>query len=81
MSRRDCCLLDDLGLSVKFCPAYLPGVEVNSDHKGCSSRVRPSHCTQVGLTSTITPNEGNSNAQFLIVGTAYALSLFSLSFS
>ena len=55
-------------------PAYLPGVEVNSDHEGCSSRVRSFHCTSVGLTPTIIPNVDNSNAQFLIVGTAYALS-------
>ena len=49
-------------------------MEVNSDHEGCSSRVRPFHCTQVGLTPTIIPNVDNSNAQFLIVGTACALS-------
>ena len=42
--------------------AYLPGVEVNRDHEGGSSRVRPDHCTTVGLTPTITPNVGNSNA-------------------
>jgi len=42
--------------------AYLPGVEVNRDHEGGSSRVTPLHCTTVGLTSTITPNVGNSNA-------------------
>ena len=48
--------------------AYLPGVEVNRDHEGGSSRVRPLHCTSDGLTPTITPNVGNSNAQFLIVG-------------
>jgi hypothetical protein len=42
--------------------AYLPGVEVNRDHEGGSSRVRPGHCTWVGLTPTITPNVGNSNA-------------------
>ena len=42
--------------------AYLPGVEVNRDHQGGSSRVRPFHCTPVGLTPAITPNVGNSNA-------------------
>ena len=42
--------------------SYLPGVEVNRDHEGGSSRVRPFHCTSVGLTPTITPNVGNSNA-------------------
>ena len=42
--------------------AYLPGVEVNRDHEGGSSRVRPFHCTSVGLTPAITPNVGNSNA-------------------
>ncbi len=42
--------------------AYLPGVEVNHDQEGGSSRVRPCHCTTVGLTPTITPNVGNSNA-------------------
>ena len=41
---------------------YLPGVEVNHDHEGGSSRVRPFHCTKVWLTPTITPNVGNSNA-------------------
>ena len=41
---------------------YLPGVEVNHDHEGGSSRVRPFHCTSVWLTPTITPNVGNSNA-------------------
>ena len=39
--------------------AYLPGVEVNRDQEGGSSRVRPFHCTTVGLTPTITPNVGN----------------------
>ena len=47
--------------------SYLPGVEVNHDHEGGSSRVRPFHCTSVGLTPTITPNVGNSNALFLLV--------------
>ena len=42
--------------------AYLPGTEVNRDHEGGSSRVRPFHCTSAGLTPTITPNVGNSSA-------------------
>ena len=46
--------------------AYLPGVEVNRDHEGGSSRARPFHCTSVGLTPTITPNVGNSKASFFI---------------
>ena len=48
--------------------AYLPGVGVNRDHEGGSPRVRPFHCTSARLTPTITPNVGNSNAQFLLVG-------------
>ena len=48
--------------------AYLPGSEVNHDHEGGSSRVRPFHCTTAGLTPTITPNVGNSRASFLLVG-------------
>ena len=48
--------------------SYLPGVEVNRDHEGGSSRARPFHCTSARLTPTITPNVGNSNAQFLLVG-------------
>ena len=42
--------------------AYLPGTEVNHDHEGGSSRVRPFHCTSVWLTPTIAPNVGNSSA-------------------
>ena len=42
--------------------AYLPGVEVNRDHEGGSSRARPLYCTSDRLTPTITPNVGNSNA-------------------
>ena len=48
--------------SMMLASAYLPGVEVNRDHEGGSSRARPFHCTSVGLTPTITPNVGNSNA-------------------
>ena len=55
--------------STKFpTSAYLPGVGVNRDHEGGSPRVRPFHCTSARLTPTITPNVGNSNAQFLLVG-------------
>ncbi len=32
------------------------------DHEGGSPRVRPFHCTPVGLTPAITPNVGNSGA-------------------
>ena len=38
------------------------------DPSGGSSRVRPFHCTSVGLTFAITPNVGDSGAQFLLVG-------------
>ena len=38
------------------------------DHLGGSSRVRPFHCTTVWLTFAITPNVGDSGAQFLLVG-------------
>ena len=40
-----------------------------SDQQGVSSRVRPFHCSSVGLTPAITPNVGNSTVQFLVVGT------------
>ena len=49
-------------LKIWLVSAYLPGVEVNHDQEGGSSRVRPFHCTSVWLTPTITPNVGNSNA-------------------
>ena len=42
--------------------SYLPGTKVNRDHEGGSFRVRPFHCTSVGLTPTIAPNVGNSSA-------------------
>ena len=48
--------------------AYLPGTEVNHDQEGGSSRVRPGHCTKAWLTSTITPNVGNSSAKFMLYG-------------
>ena len=38
------------------------------DPSGGSSRVRPFHCTSVGLTFAITPNVGDSGAQFLLEG-------------
>ena len=44
------------------------GVEVNHDQEGGSSKVRLFHCTSVELTLTITPNVGNLNASFLLVG-------------
>ena len=48
--------------------SYLPGVEVNHDQEGGSSKARLFHCTSVELTLTITPNVGNLNASFLLVG-------------
>ena len=42
--------------------SYLPGTKVNRDHEGGSFRVRPFHCTSVGLTPTIASNVGNSSA-------------------
>lgn len=55
-------------------------MEVNHDQGGGSSRVRPDHCTAVGLTPTITPNVGNSNAKFLLVGNCVrAVPFYSLS--
>ena len=48
--------------------SYLPGVEVNHDQEGGSSKARLFHCTSVELTLTITPIVGNLNASFLLVG-------------
>ena len=48
--------------------AYLPGVEVNHDHEGGSSRMRLSHCTSGQLTPTMVSNVDHLNAQFLLVG-------------
>ena len=48
--------------------AYLPGIEVNLDHQGGSSRARLDHCTRIELTSAIIPNVDNSFAQFLLAG-------------
>ena len=47
---------------------YLPGVEVNHDHEGGSSRMRLSHCTSGQLTPTMVSNVDHLNAQFLLVG-------------
>ena len=52
----------------KVSASYLPGTGVNHDHEGGSPRVRLFHCTEDELTSTITPNVGNSSASFLLVG-------------
>ena len=48
--------------------AYLPGVGVNCDQQGSSPRARLLHCTSELLTPAISPNVGNSGAQFLLVG-------------
>ena len=48
--------------------AYLPGVGVNCDQQGSSPRARLLHCTTELLTPAISPNVGNSGAQFLLVG-------------
>ena len=48
--------------------AYLPGVEVNHDQQGGSSRMRLSHCTSGRLTPTMVSNVDHLNAQFLLVG-------------
>ena len=58
----------------QLCAVYLPGSEVNRDHEGGSSRARPYHCTSVGLTPASIPNADTSGVQFLVVGTAFALS-------
>ena len=42
--------------------------ETNVDHQGRSPRVRPYHCTPVGLTFAIAPNVGDSGTLFLSVG-------------
>ena len=42
--------------------SYLPGTETNRDPDGGFSRVRPLHCTSVGLTLAIIPNVDNSGA-------------------
>ncbi|KAL4108170.1 hypothetical protein QTP88_018412 [Uroleucon formosanum] len=55
-----------LWIAYKLCrhsePAYLPGVEVNRDQSGGSSRVRPGHCTPIGLTPASIPNVDTSDA-------------------
>ena len=38
------------------------------DQEGGSLRMRPLHCTPLGLKPAISPNVGNSGVQFLIVG-------------
>ncbi|KAL4098369.1 hypothetical protein QTP88_022997 [Uroleucon formosanum] len=55
--------------------AYLPGVEVNRDHRGGSSRARSIHCTWNRLTPASIPNVDTSGAEFLLAGTAFAPSL------
>ena len=38
------------------------------DQQGGSLRMRPRHCTPLGLRPAISPNVGNSGAEFLVVG-------------
>ena len=38
------------------------------DQEGGSLRMRPLHCTPLGLRPAISPNVGNSGAQFMVVG-------------
>ena len=69
-----------LALFDKMISSYLPGTGVNHDHEGDSPRVRLFHCTEEELTSTITPNVGNSSASFLLVGDCVrAIPCYSLS--
>ena len=55
--------------------SYLPDEGLHRDHVGGGPRARPGHCTSAGLTPAIIPNADNSVVQFLLVGTAFALSL------
>ena len=57
-----------IGIFGTFTRAYLPGVGVNCDQQGSSPRARQFHCTTELLTPAISPNVGNSGAQFLLVG-------------
>ena len=43
------------------------------DQLGGFPRMRPFHCTSVGLTPAITPNVGDSGSLFISVGSAFAL--------
>ena len=38
------------------------------DQEGGSLRMRPLHCSPLGLRPAISPNVGNSGAQFMVVG-------------
>ena len=55
--------------------SYLPDGGLHRDHADGGPKARPCHCTSAWLTLAITPNAGNSAVQFLLVGTAFALSL------
>ena len=55
-------ILGDIGLHT-----YLAWRMIH-DQEGGSSKARLFHCTSVELTLTITPNVGNLNASFLLVG-------------
>ncbi|CAK8685146.1 unnamed protein product [Clavelina lepadiformis] len=57
-----------------FRHTYLPDESLHHDHEDGGLRTRPAHCTSGRLTPAITPNESKSVVQFLLVGTAFALS-------
>ncbi|CAK8685147.1 unnamed protein product [Clavelina lepadiformis] len=57
-----------------FRHAYLPDESLHHDHEDGGIRTRPAHCTSGRLTPAITPNASKSVVQFLLVGTAFALS-------
>jgi len=59
---------------------YLPGIEVNRDQEGGSSRARHVHCTLDVLTSAISPNVGNSDALFIFWGLRTRYPLFTALF-
>ena len=52
----------------KACKIILTWRGSKPDHWGVSSRVRPLHCTSLGLTSAIATSVSNSTVQFLVVG-------------
>jgi hypothetical protein len=58
---------DNLILGSHIVVAEQNGDQLIRDQQGGSPRVRPFHCTEVGLTPAIIPNADNSGAQFLPV--------------